>query len=211
MPAENNAYINVAENMPRSLKHSSARNNPVRPSKADLLASTDKTVRDVIAPGLKLLFCGINPGLYSACTGHHFARPGNRFWPALFASGLTPRLLHPSEEHELLRLGFGITNLVDRATLAADELTKEELLSGANVFGQKIKKYKPGVVAILGVTAYRIAFNSPGASTGLQRERICGTEVWVLPNPSGLNAHFTPKTLAKVFRSLRLHLGKSAV
>jgi TDG/mug DNA glycosylase family protein len=207
MPTENRAYIDVGMN--RLSKPSASLNKQAKPSKADLLAATDKTVPDVIAPGLKLLFCGINPGLYSAYTGDHFARPGNRFWPALFASGLTPRLLHPNEEHELLQLGFGITNLVDRATLAADELTKEELLSGANVFRRKLKKYKPGVVAILGVSAYRIAFDSPGATTGLQAKRIFGTEVWVLPNPSGLNAHFTPKALAKVFRSLRLHVDRS--
>lgn len=180
--------------------------NPPRPSKADLLAAADRTVPDVIAPGLRMLFCGINPGLYSAHASHHFARPGNRFWPALFASGFTPRLMHPSQEHELLELGYGITNLVDRATLAADELTRAELLAGARRFRRKVEKYRPQAVAILGVTAYRIAFSCPEATTGLRPEKLGSTEVWVLPNPSGLNAHFTPKTLAKLFRTVLLHL-----
>jgi len=160
----------------------------------------------LIAPGLRLLLCGINPGLYSAWAGHHFARPGNRFWPALFASGFTPRLLRPEEEHELLQAGCGITNLVERATLAADELTSEELLAGARNFEQKIHRYRPRVVAILGVTAYRVAFAAAGAKTGLQAGEVGGADVWVLPNPSGLNAHFTPKTLARLFRALRLHV-----
>ncbi len=177
-----------------------------RPSKADLLASANKTVPDVIAPGLQMLFCGINPGLYSAYAGHHFVRPGNRFWPALFASGFTPRLLHPSEEHELLELGYGVTNLVDRATLAADELTREELLTGARRLCRKVQKYRPRALGILGVTAYRVAFACSEASTGLRPEKLCGAEVWVLPNPSGLNAHFTPRKLANLFRVVRLHL-----
>lgn len=177
-----------------------------RPTKADLLAAVNRKVADVIAPDLKVLFVGINPGLYSAYTGYHFARPGNRFWPALYASGFTDRLLRPDENRELLRQGYGITNLVERPTLAADELSREELLAGRDYFLTKVLKYRPRAVAILGVTAYRIAFESPSAGTGLQFERIGRTLVWVLPNPSGLNAHFTPKTLARLFRRCRLQL-----
>jgi TDG/mug DNA glycosylase family protein len=179
---------------------------PNRPTKAELLASVNRKVPDVIAPNLQVLFVGINPGLYSAYTGYHFARPGNRFWPALYASGFTDRLLRPNENRELLRQGYGITNLVERPTLAADELSKAELLAGARKFRTKVLKYRPQAVAILGVTAYRIAFESPSAGTGPQQERIGNALVWVLPNPSGLNAHFTPKTLARLFRRCRVQL-----
>jgi TDG/mug DNA glycosylase family protein len=177
-----------------------------RPTQTELLAAVNRKVRDVIAPKLQVLFVGINPGLYSAYTGYHFARPGNRFWPALLASGFTDRLLRPDENRELLRQGYGITNLVERPTLAADELSREELLAGRGRFLTKVVKYRPRAVAILGMTAYRIAFESPSADTGLQPERIGCTLVWVLPNPSGLNAHFTPKTLARLFRRCRLQL-----
>jgi TDG/mug DNA glycosylase family protein len=160
-------------------------------------------VPDVIAPGLRVLFCGINPGLYSAWARHHFARPGNRFWPALFASGFTDRLLRPEEEHELLRLGYGITNLVQRATLGSAELTGEELRAGGQAFEKKVCRYQPKAVAILGVSAYRLAFHQPKAQVGAQTEKMAGALVWILPNPSGLNAHFTPKVLARVFREFR--------
>ncbi len=175
------------------------------PTKADLLAAAGRGVPDLIDYDLQVLFCGINPGLYSAWSGHHFARPGNRFWPALFASGLTKRLVAPNEEHELLRYGCGITNLVDRATLAAGELNRAELVAGSAQFCKKVAKYRPRAVAILGVSAFRLAFNSPDATVGPQRDKIADSLVWVLPNPSGLNAHFTPKTLAKLFRKFRLH------
>ena len=161
---------------------------------------------DLIAPNLEVLFCGINPGLYSAWVRHHFARPGNRFWPALFAGGFTNRLLSPYEEGELLALGYGITNLVDRATLGSDELSREELVAGGKTFAKKVKKYEPRIVAVLGVIAYRIAFDQPKAVVGEQKERIADAVVWVLPNPSGLNAHFTPKTLAEVFSKFRKRL-----
>ena len=177
---------------------------PVKPTKAELLAAVEGIVPDVIAPELKVLFCGINPGLYSAWAGHHFARPGNRFWPALFASGFTDRLLRPEQEGELLRLGYGLTNLVERATVASDELTREELQAGGQLFEKKVRKYRPKTVAILGVSAYRLAFDRPAAKVGEQAQRIAGALVWVLPNPSGLNAHFTPKPLAKLFRQFRL-------
>src|SRR6187200_3387102 len=137
-----------------------------RPSRADLLAAQDKTVRDVIAPNLQVLFCGINPGLYSAATGHHFARPGNRFWPTLYQAGFTPRLLHPSEERELLSLGYGITNLVARTTATADELTSDELLAGKKRLERKVKRYEPRLVAVLGIGAYRTAFQEKTATLG---------------------------------------------
>ena len=178
-----------------------------RPTKADLLAAKNKTVRDIIAPGLKVLFCGINPGLYTAAIGHHFGRPGNRFWPALHAGGYTDRLLDPSEKFELLKLGFGITNLVARATARADELTADELVAGAKVIRRKVLKYRPRYVAVLGISSYRVAFNRPKAVIGLQPETIGATRIWVLPNPSGLNAHYQPKDLARVFRQLRDAVG----
>jgi TDG/mug DNA glycosylase family protein len=172
----------------------------------ELLTAAGRNVPDVIAPGLEVLFCGINPGLYSAWARHHFARPGNRFWPALFASGFTKRLLRPDEERELLRFGYGITNLVERATLAADELSREELVAGGRTFAKKVRRHHPRAVAILGVSAYRLAFGRPAANVGEQTEGIGDALVWVLPNPSGLNAHFTPRALAKIFRAFRMRL-----
>jgi TDG/mug DNA glycosylase family protein len=160
-------------------------------------------VPDLIAPGLKVIFSGINPGLYSAATGHHFARPGNRFWPALYASGLTPRLLSASEERELLALGFGITNIVERATASATELTQAELVSGARRLASRVKRYRPLVLAVLGVGAYRTAFREPHADLGLQTLTIGTTAVWLLPSPSGLNAHYAPADFARLFRNLR--------
>jgi TDG/mug DNA glycosylase family protein len=174
-----------------------------RPTRADLLAATNRTVPDVIAPGLKVLFCGINPGLYTAWAGHHFARPGNRFWRALFASGFTNRLLRPDEERDLLASGHGITNLVSRASVAADELSREELVAGSETLRKKVADYRPKCVAILGLSAYRLAFERPKASFGLQPEKLGRTPVWILPNPSGLNAHFTPRAFAEVFREFR--------
>src|SRR5690349_21892816 len=130
-----------------------------RPTRADLLAAADRTVPDVIARDLAVLFCGINPGLYSAYTGHHFARPGNRFWPTLFAAGFTPRLLHPSEEAELLPLGYGITNVVRRASATADELTTDEIVAGGKQLRARVRRYKPLYLAVLGVGVYRVAFD----------------------------------------------------
>jgi TDG/mug DNA glycosylase family protein len=177
--------------------------NVRKPSKADLLSAVSRRVPDVIAPGLTVLFCGINPGLYSAWARHHFARPGNRFWPALFAAGFTDRLLKPEEEHELLRAGYGITNLVHRPTLGSAELSQKELQAGGRAFENKVKRYGPRAVAILGVSAFRAAFDRPLAQVGRQQETIGRALVWVLPNPSGLNAHFTPKLLANVFREFQ--------
>ncbi|HEX6384407.1 MAG TPA: G/U mismatch-specific DNA glycosylase [Anaerolineae bacterium] len=175
-----------------------------KPTKAELAAAAGKTVPDLIAPDLKVLFCGINPGLYSGATGHHFARPGNRFWPAIYAAGFTDRLLAPQEEHELLTYGYGITNMVERATATASELTAAELVAGRQRLAEKVEKYQPKVVAILGITAYRTGFGQPRATMGQQPEMIHQSLLWVLPNPSGLNAHYTPAALAEVYRDFRL-------
>jgi TDG/mug DNA glycosylase family protein len=172
----------------------------------ELRQAAGRSVPDVIAVGLEVLFCGINPGLYSGWVGHHFARPGNRFWPALYASGFTPRLVQPEEEQEMLALRYGITNLVERATLGSSELGRAELVEGGRILEMKVRKYCPRSVAILGVSAYRLAFKKPQANVGRQPVQIAGALVWVLPNPSGLNAHFTPTVLAKVFRRFRLEL-----
>lgn len=174
-----------------------------KPTREELLAAHGKTVSDVIAPGLRVLFCGINPGLYTAVTGHHFARPGNRFWPALYAAGFTNRLLAPFEERELLKSGYGITNMVARATATADELSAEEFVAGGRLLEAKVKRYRPRYIAVLGVGAYRSAFGRPKAKLGLQDERMNDARIWVLPNPSGLNAHYQPKDLARLFQELR--------
>jgi TDG/mug DNA glycosylase family protein len=174
-----------------------------RPSSAELAAAADKGIHDVIAPGLKVLFVGINPGLYSAATGHHFARPGNRFWPALHAAGFTARLLHPSQQQELLQAGYGITNLVNRGTASADELDPVEFVAGRKRLAAKVRRYRPGTVAFLGVGAYCHAFSIRQAAIGRQRETFAGAQVWVLPNPSGLNANYQLPALVKLFRSLR--------
>jgi TDG/mug DNA glycosylase family protein len=176
---------------------------PWKPTKEQLLAATNKTVRDVIAPDLRVLFCGINPGLYTAAVGHHFARPGNRFWPALFAGGFTDRLLSPFDERELLKSGFGITNMVRRTTATADLLSKEEMREGGKRLTSKVLRYRPKVLAILGVGTYRVAFNQPKAGIGRQKEMMGATIVWVLPNPSGLNANYQAADLARLFRELR--------
>ena len=176
---------------------------PWKPTREQLLAATEKTVRDVIAPDLCVLFCGINPGLYTAAVGHHFARPGNRFWPALYAAGFTDRLLSPFDERELLKNGYGITNVVKRATATADLLTKEEIVAGGERLRAKVFRYRPRVLAVLGVGAYRTAFNQPKASVGRQEDVIGKTVLWVLPNPSGLNANYQPAQLAKLFREVR--------
>jgi TDG/mug DNA glycosylase family protein len=174
-----------------------------KPTREDLLAAAGKAIPDVIAPGLKVLFCGINPGLYSGATGHHFARPGNRFWPALHLAGFTSRLLDPSEKRELLKSGYGITNLVARTTAAADELTAEELLAGRRRLEAKVKRYRPRAVAVLGIGAYRTAFGLPRAIAGRQPAPFAGAMLWVLPNTSGLNANHQLPDLVRLFRELR--------
>ncbi|MEV6417653.1 G/U mismatch-specific DNA glycosylase [Kribbella sp. NPDC051718] len=157
---------------------------------------------DVIGAGLRVLFCGINPGLVSAETGHHFARPGNRFWPALHLAGFTPRQFRPDEQRELLELGLGITNVVDKPSARADELTRAELVAGGENLVKKVLEYQPRWLAVVGVTAYRDAFNERKAVMGEQAKRIGETRVWILPNPSGLNAHYTLPKLAAAYAEL---------
>jgi double-stranded uracil-DNA glycosylase len=176
---------------------------PFKPTPEQIAAAYGKTIPDVIGPGLKVLFCGINPGLYSGAVGHHFARPGNRFWPTLHRAGFTPRQLSPFEERELLTWGWGVTNIVARATAAADELTTDELLAGAKKMRRKVLRWKPAALAVLGVSAYRAAFARPKAKLGEQDQRIGETRVWVLPNPSGLNAHYQIAELSRVFVEMR--------
>lgn len=166
-------------------------------------AAAGKGLRDVIGPGLKVLFCGINPGLYSAATGFHFARPGNRFWPALHAAGFTPRLFHPSENERLLDLGYGLTNLVNRGTAGADELSPIELVAGGRRLAAKVRRFRPRAVAFVGIGAYRTAFGRRWATLGRQAEPLEGAEVWVLPSPSGLNANYQLPDLVKLLRGLR--------
>jgi double-stranded uracil-DNA glycosylase len=176
---------------------------PYKPTKEEIQAAEGKTVPDVIAPGLGVLFCGINPGLYTAAVGHHFARPGNRFWPALYAAGFSSRLLSPFEERELLKSGYGITNMVAHATATSVELSKDDFIKGGKRLLRKIRRYKPRFVAILGLGAYRTAFGQPKAQVGRQNQSLNGSEVWVLPNPSGLNAHFQLKDLGAMFHELK--------
>lgn len=192
-------------------KRRAARIEPRRPTRAELLAARNKTVPDVIAARLKVLFVGINPGLYSGAVRHHFARPGNRFWPALHKAGFTPRLLSPYDERELLEYGCGITNLVNRATANAAELTAKELRAGARRLAAKVRRHRPRVVAILGVGAYRAAFNCSRVRIGEQPEPIGNIKVWVLPNPSGLNANYQLPELARLFRRLYAATGKRDV
>jgi TDG/mug DNA glycosylase family protein len=174
-------------------------------------AAAGRTIPDVTGPDLLVLFSGINPSLYSAATGHHFARPGNRFWPALHGAGFTDRLLHPCEQHLLPALGLGITNVVERATARADELSPEEFVSGGARLADRVSRLRPRYLAVLGVTAYRAAFGRPKARIGPQDEEIGGVPVWVLPNPSGLNAHFQLPALINEFTALRSAVLRSAV
>ena len=173
------------------------------PTRDELLAAHGRAIPDVIADDLAVLFCGINPGLWSAATGRHFARPGNRFWPALHRGGFTPRQLHPDEQEKLLGYGLGITNLAARGTARADELTATELTEGVAILADKIARYRPRWLAVLGVGAYRTAFGRRDATVGAQDDRIGGAQVWILPNPSGLNAHYTLDRLAAEFAALR--------
>lgn len=175
---------------------------PLKPTKAEIQAAMNKLVPDIIAPDLKVLFCGINPSLYSAAVQHHFARPGNRFWKTLHAAGFTDRLLSPSEDHRLLEFGYGVTNLVDRATARADELAPAELVAGHQALILKVQQYRPQCLAILGVSAYRTAFHQPQAAIGLQTESFQNAMLWILPNPSGLNAHYQLPDLQRVYQKL---------
>lgn len=174
-----------------------------RPTREELAQAVERTIPDVIEPGLDVLFVGINPGLYSGATGHHFARPGNRFWRAIHLAGFTPQVLVPSQQAELLRYGLGVTNLVSRTTATAAQLSDDELRAGAEQLIEKIQRYRPGAVGLLGVSTYRTAFNRSKALVGRQAESIGSSEVWVLPNPSGLNAHYQLPQLAEAYGQLR--------
>ena len=176
-----------------------------RLSADELAAARDRTIPDVLPgpgdPPFSVLFCGINPGLVSAATGHHFARPGNRFWPVLHAAGFTPRLLRPAEQGELAGLGLGITNMAPRATARADELTAAELVAGGARLRELVARTRPAWLAVVGITAYRTAFAAPTAVVGPQ-EPWGTTGVWVLPNPSGLNAHYQLPALTAAYAAL---------
>ena len=178
-----------------------------RVTRAELEASVDRRVKDVIAPGLRVLFCGINPGLWTSYTGHHFAGPGNRFWKALHLGGFTPRVLAPAEKRELLQWGLGITNVVMRATATAAELESHEYVAGGTRLVAKVKRYRPRALAVLGVGAFKAAFGHGGVSVGEQDERIGRTRVWVLPNPSGLNQNYDLKAMGRMFAELREAVG----
>jgi TDG/mug DNA glycosylase family protein len=177
--------------------------NNQKVSPEDLQNAVNKTVPDVIAPNLKILFCGINPGLYTAATGYHFGRPGNRFWKVLYEAGFTPRLFHPSEQDLLLNLGYGITNVVARTTARADELTIEEFVQGKEILSEKVLKYTPKFLAVLGIEAYRKGFKDLHAQVGKQEYKIGNTQIWVLPNPSGLNAYYQADKMILLFKELR--------
>ncbi|MCD2193207.1 G/U mismatch-specific DNA glycosylase [Actinomycetospora endophytica] len=182
------------------------RDKAPRPTRAQLEAARDELLPDVLPgpgdPPLEVLFSGINPGLVSAYTGHHFARPGNRFWPALHAGGFTPRLLAPAEQGELPALGLGITNVAPRATARADELSDAELTAGGERLRALVATTRPAWLAVVGIVAYRVAFADRAAVVGPQEPRIGDTRIWVLPNPSGLNAHYTPAALGEAFAAL---------
>jgi TDG/mug DNA glycosylase family protein len=175
----------------------------IRPTPEQLQAAAGRAIADLVAPDLRVLFVGINPGLYSGATGLHFARPGNRFWPALHGAGFTPRLLQPDEGAELLKLGIGITNLVNRTTATAAELSADELRAGGRRLLDLAVASRPRCVAVLGVTAYRTAFGEPAASIGRRRESLGESVVWLLPNPSGLNAHYQLPQFVELFQTLR--------
>ena len=177
-----------------------------KPSKEQIQDAYGKKIRDIIAPGLNVLFCGINPSLYSAAVGRHFARPGNRFWPTLYTAGFTDRLFSAFEDERLLERGYGITNVVERATATAAELDESEFIKGGQLLERKVRRYRPKVLAVLGVSAYRIAFGKKDAAVGKQESPLGGAAVWVLPNPSGLNAHYRLEDLARVYREMRLEI-----
>jgi TDG/mug DNA glycosylase family protein len=180
---------------------------PRRRTRAELETARETRLPDLIADNLCVLLAGINPGLSSAADGHHFANPGNRLWPALYRSGFTPDLLSADREQELLGLGIGITSIVRRPTVRAAELTKSEYVEGGKQLRQRVLDRRPEWLALLGVTGYRAAFDAPGAQVGLQPETIGTTRIWVLPNPSGLNAHYPPAALATEFARLRIAAG----
>ena len=173
------------------------------PTKAELVAAMNKSVPDVIAPGLNVLFCGINPGLYTAAVQEHFGRPGNKFWKALYLSGFTPKLFHPSEQYKLLDLKLGITNLVNRATVSQTDVSANEFIKGGELLTKKIKKYRPEWIAFVGIDAFRTAFTKKAVTVGNQENLIGQTNIWILPSTSGLNAHYTLDKTVKLFKELK--------
>jgi double-stranded uracil-DNA glycosylase len=174
-----------------------------KPTREEIQAAAGGALPDVLAPGLAVLFCGINPSLYSVAAGHHFARPGNRFWRTLHLAGFTEPLLSPAEDRALLAYGYGLTNVVERGTAGAAELTAAEYREGGVRLVEKLHRYRPRWLAVLGVEAYRRAFGQPKAQVGRQAESLAGAGVWVLPNPSGLNAHYQLPDLASTYAELR--------
>jgi double-stranded uracil-DNA glycosylase len=179
-----------------------------RPTAHELAAAVGRTIPDIIGPSLRVLFCGINPGLWSGAVRHHFARPGNRFWKALAASGFTETVLSPYEERQLLDVGIGVTNLVRTATRSAAEITPDQLRRGAVNLERKVKRWRPRAVALLGLEAYRTGFNRPGAGIGRQPDGVGGAQLWVLPNPSGIQAHYPFGRLVAELESLRAAVGR---
>jgi TDG/mug DNA glycosylase family protein len=175
----------------------------MKPTREQLLQSVGKTMPDVIAPNLRVLFCGINPSVYSVVVGHHFARPGNRFWKALHGGGWTPQVLAPHQDQQLLDYKLGITNVARPATVAAADLPPEAYIVGAKELESRVQNFAPKWLCVLGVSAYRVAFAEPKAVLGLQNRAIGTTKIWVLPNPSGLNAHYPPRELARLFGEFR--------
>jgi len=173
-----------------------------KPTAIEIEQAADKLLPDLIEPELKALFVGTNPGLYSAAVGHHFARPGNRFWPAIYRGKITERLYSPFEDALLLKRGGGLTNIVSRASKRADELSKAELDEGAEILTRKVIQFRPQKVVFLGITSYRSAFQEKQAKLGLQDCTIGDAAVWVLPNPSGLNAHYQLPALGEIFAQM---------
>jgi len=182
-----------------------------KPTADELRAAPGQAIPDAIGPGLRVLFVGINPGLYSGATGFHFARPGNRFWPTLHGAGFTPRQLAPDETEALAALGLGITNLVNRTTATAAELGNDELRRGGLRLRETVDRYRPRAVAILGVDAFRRAFGQPRATIGPQPELLGSSQLWILPNPSGLNAHYQLPQLIELYRELRESIGEQGI
>ena len=198
--------MDVSTFTPENLRPWSTESLDHRPTPADLEAARGKSIPDLIAPGLDVLFVGINPSLWSGAVGLHFARPGNRLWRALHEAGFTDRLLSPHEGRELLKRRIGVTNLVNRATASADELDLADYQRGGRRIAAKVSRYRPKVVAFVGMGAYRMAFGRPRARGGRQEERLAGAVVWVLPNPSGRTAGYQMPALARAFRELRRSL-----
>ena len=174
-----------------------------RPTRADLLSAYDRVIPDLVGPGMRVLLVGINPSLYSGWTGRHFARPGNRLWRTLHEAGFTDRIVHPAQTDAIVAAGLGITNLVARATARADELSREEVVAGLQPLRRLVRRHRPAYVAFLGISTYRVAFGAPRAVVGPQPVPFEGAGVWVLPNPSGLNASYQQPQLTAAYAALR--------